>query len=327
MGHAGKWLAPSKTAASIAVTELLALAVTAFALLGSVPASAAVDIAGTWRCCGAGGASPQNWLITSGTGSLHGTAELPSGQKFATISGSITGNGVHLVLTYLKSFSAGYVATFNGTVSPDGNTMSGPWTSNTGQAGTLTATRVVSTPPPVLGRSADAAPVSGVVLLELPGGKGFKRLRRGERIPLGSTLDATDGVVSLTAAKDRKGHTASGQFYAGAFRISQSRAAGVEFTDLKLAGPRLTGCGPGRAVDARRRPHRSLWGHSSGNYTTVGGSASATERGTRWLTEDSCAGTLIRVVQGSVVVDDFPHHRTFVLSAPHSFLAHPGAGG
>jgi hypothetical protein len=26
-----------------------------------------------------------------------------------------------------------------------------------------------------------------------------------------------------------------------------------------------------------------------------------------------------------VIVDDFPHHRTFVLKAPHSFLAHPRA--
>jgi hypothetical protein len=28
-----------------------------------------------------------------------------------------------------------------------------------------------------------------------------------------------------------------------------------------------------------------------------------------------------------VLVDDFSHHRTFVLRAPHSFLAHPGKGG
>jgi hypothetical protein len=28
-----------------------------------------------------------------------------------------------------------------------------------------------------------------------------------------------------------------------------------------------------------------------------------------------------------VAVADFPHHRTLLVHAPHSFLAHPGAGG
>ncbi|HWF36839.1 MAG TPA: hypothetical protein VG295_15775, partial [Solirubrobacteraceae bacterium] len=60
---------------------------------------------------------------------------------------------------------------------------------------------------------------------------------------------------------------------------------------------------------------------------TVGTNASATVRGTQWLTEDTCAGTLIRVARGVVSVDDFPHHRTFLLRAPHSFLAHRGRGG
>ena len=50
-------------------------------------------------------------------------------------------------------------------------------------------------------------------------------------------------------------------------------------------------------------------------------------RGTKWFTEDECAGTLIHVAEGFVTVDDFAHHRTFNLKAPHNFLAHPGKGG
>jgi hypothetical protein len=49
--------------------------------------------------------------------------------------------------------------------------------------------------------------------------------------------------------------------------------------------------------------------------------------GTEWLPEDTCAGTLIHVARGVVSVDDLPHHRTFLLRAPHSFIAHRGPGG
>jgi hypothetical protein len=304
---------------------VVVVAVTAFALVGSAQTGAQTDITGTWNCCGTGGAAPETLIFTSGSGSLGGTAKLPSGTVFATIGGSITGNSVNIVVTYKNSFDPGYFATFKGTVSTDGQSMSGTWKSNQGQSGTWRATRAVA--PPVLGKRADARPVSGVVLLKLPGEKAFTRLRIGQQIPLGSTLDATHGVVSLTAAKDRQGHTATGQFYAGAFRIGQTRTHGVELTDLALAGPKPTGCTANLASEAKRRPRRSLWGHASGNYRTVGSYASATERGTKWLTEDTCAGTLVKVAQGSVIVDDFPHHRTVRVTAPHSFLAHPGTGG
>ncbi|HEY5051101.1 MAG TPA: YncE family protein, partial [Acidothermaceae bacterium] len=185
-----------------------------------------------------------------------------------------------------------------------------------------------ATPPPVLGKSVDVAPVSGVVLLKQPGKKGFVRLRAGERVPVGSMLDTTAGVVSLTAALNARGKTTTGRFYAGQFRLVQKRARTAELTVLTLTGPKPTGCAAGVATAARKRPKkRSLWGSASGGFATVGSDGSATELGTKWLTEDTCAGTLIRVAQGAVLVDDFPHHRTFVLRAPHSFLAHRGKGG
>ena len=188
--------------------------------------------------------------------------------------------------------------------------------------------RVAAPPPPVLGKSVDAAPVSGVVLVKAPGRHVFTRLQAGERIPLGSTLDTTNGVVALTAAENGTGGITTGRFYAGAFRVTQRPARAVELTVLALAGPKPTGCTPATAITARKRSrNRSLWGYSSGDYRTEGTYASATERGTKWLTEDSCAGTLIRVTQGAVTVDDFPHHRSFLLTAPHSFLAHRGPGG
>jgi hypothetical protein len=188
-----------------------------------------------------------------------------------------------------------------------------------------------SVPPPVLGKSVDVAPVSGVVLLEQPGKKGFVRLRAGERVPVGSTIDTTAGVVSLTAALNARGKTTAGRFYAGQFRLTQKRARTAEETVLTLTGPKPTGCAAGVATAARKKPRkRSLWGSASGGYRTVGSDGSATELGSEvvgWLTEDTCAGTLIRVTQGAVLVEDFPHHRSLILRAPHSFLAHPGKGG
>ena len=213
-------------------------------------------------------------------------------------------------------------------VSSDGTHV---WVTND-NGGTVSEIQIGSAstllPPPVLGKSVDVAPVSGVVLLKQSGKKAFTRLRAGERVPVGSTLDTTAGVVSLTAALNARGKTTTGQFYAGQFRLTQKPAPTAELTVLTLTGPKPSGCAAGVASAARKRPRkRSLWGSGSGGFRTVGGDASATELGTKWLTEDTCAGTLIRVTQGAVAVDDFPHHRTFVLRAPHSYLVHPGKGG
>jgi virginiamycin B lyase len=190
---------------------------------------------------------------------------------------------------------------------------------------------VASVSAPAADRTVDAAPVSGSVLIELPHTHRFVRLRIGQAIPVGSTVNATRGTVEITSATNHAGHTGTGRFYDGTFRITQSGPAAGLITDLTLAGPKPAGCAApsgDTATATRRRPHsRRLWGDAHGNFSTVGSYASATERGTEWLTEDTCAGTLIRVTQGAVTIHDFPRHRSFVLKAPHSFTAHPGKGG
>jgi hypothetical protein len=292
--------------------------------VASAVEAADVDIAGAWNCCGSGGAGAHVMQITDAGGKLGGKAVSSSGTTFAAISGTVSTSHVTIVETY-NSFDPCYVATFVGTVADDGRSMSGTWSSNQSQSGTWSA-QVASAPPPVLGKSVDAARVSGTVLIELPGKLKFVRLTAGQRIPLGSTVDATHGVVAVTAA-DHKGQTITGRFYDGAFRVTQKRTAAAELTDLTLTGPKISGCQPFSAVDARHHPHRSLWGSAKGNFQTVGHYASAAVRGTKWFTEDECAGTLIHVAEGFVTVDDFAHHRTFNLTAPHNFLAHPGKGG
>ena len=48
-----------------------------------------------------------------------------------------------------------------------------------------------------------------------------------------------------------------------------------------------------------------------------------TVRGTRWLVQDSCEGTLTRVSQGVVSVRDTVKRKTFLVRAGRKYLAVP----
>jgi hypothetical protein len=64
-----------------------------------------------------------------------------------------------------------------------------------------------------------------------------------------------------------------------------------------------------------------LWGSGKGRYRSRGNNSSATVRGTIWLTEDRCDGTLTRVRTGRVVVRDFALDRKVVLEPGDSYFA------
>jgi len=115
----------------------------------------ATDLSGRWQCCGAGGASAQDWLIT-GTG---GSGQIPGGGVFASISARLNGDRVTIITTY-NQLAPGYVATFTGTLSAGGSTMSGSWVSNRNQAGTWTATLVSSSPRSPVTPTTKTAPLS-----------------------------------------------------------------------------------------------------------------------------------------------------------------------
>ena len=81
------------------------------------------------------------------------------------------------------------------------------------------------------------------------------------------------------------------------------------------------------AAAAPRRPRRPskrhLWGDGKGAFRTSGKYSSATVRGTKWLVKDSCAGTLTRVVRGTVKVRDKVRRKTVTVRAGKSYLAKP----
>jgi hypothetical protein len=66
---------------------------------------------------------------------------------------------------------------------------------------------------------------------------------------------------------------------------------------------------------------RKLWAQGHGSYSTKGSYATGAALGTRWLTEDLCEGTLIKVVTHRVVVTDLVTHRHVTVKAGHSYLA------
>jgi ferric-dicitrate binding protein FerR (iron transport regulator) len=65
----------------------------------------------------------------------------------------------------------------------------------------------------------------------------------------------------------------------------------------------------------------SLWGNGKGKFRTNGKYSSATVRGTVWLTQDECDGTLTKVTRGTVRVRDLKRKKTVTVKAGHSYLA------
>jgi hypothetical protein len=176
-------------------------------------------------------------------------------------------------------------------------------------------------PPPVLGKFFDVVLQGGRVLVRPRGSHPFTTLAAGERLQLGSTIDATHGHVSITSASDSHGHAQTASFYEGRFVVTQTRSSSP-ITDLTLNGGTFRGCAASADVgEARRRSRRHLFGSGKGRFRTRGRSSSATVRGTQWLTEDRCDGTLVKVIKGVVAVRDFARHRTVRVRAGHSYLA------
>lgn len=113
----------------------LALVISA-AVLGFAPAAQAADVTGTWDM-----ASPdiadQTWTFTTGTGTLAGSGA--GGPYTWPMVGTLSGDAIQVKTTYNELPS--YTAYLVGTVSADGTTMSGTW-STAGYAEAATSSLV-----------------------------------------------------------------------------------------------------------------------------------------------------------------------------------------
>jgi hypothetical protein len=204
-------------------------------------------------------------------------------------------------------------------------------------------------PPPVPGKSVVVRVVSGEVFVKYPPGytaratapaKGFVPLKGAANIPVGSQVDTKKGRIALTSAADTAGvKTQSSDFYQGIFQVKQTlpkkkpTKPTALTTDLVMKGQiARSQCAPlkgarAAAVEAKRKKKGpkavlgQLWGSGKGKFRTKGKYSSATVRGTIWLVQDRCDGTLTKVVRGTVRVRDNRRKKTVTVKSGHSYLA------
>jgi hypothetical protein len=187
---------------------------------------------------------------------------------------------------------------------------------------TPTPTPTVVPPKPVFHKTVVVKPVSGKVKIKLKGSNKFVTLTAADDIPLGSTIDVKAGKIQLSSVPKKDGTVQTATFFGGIFKVTQSG----RITDLRLTEG-LAPCGSrahASAAKAKKKPKtRHLWGNGKGAFRTTGRYSAATVRGTEWLVQDSCSGTLTRVKHGVVNVRDTVRHKTIVVRAGHRYTAKP----
>jgi hypothetical protein len=209
-------------------------------------------------------------------------------------------------------------------------------TPTTGTAQATPAQEPTPVPPaaaPVIGESMGLKPAGGTVQVRLPRSSGYVSLAAAGSIPSGAVVDARRGAVVLRSAIDASGRTQSATIRGAIFEIRQS-ATGKGMTDLVLKEGRPKDCPTSaRAAVARaalapatttkaKAGSGGLWAQDRhGRFRSRGRNSVATVRGTRWVTRETCAGTLTRVMEGAVDVFDLRAHRTVRVAAGHSYLA------
>jgi uncharacterized repeat protein (TIGR01451 family) len=189
--------------------------------------------------------------------------------------------------------------------------------------------------PPVFQQDVDVQPVSGDVLVRLPGTTDFVPLTDPAQIGFGTEIDATNGRVGLSSV-DASGTVYHADFYEGRFILKKQLANGV--TVLWLSGSDFKSCKtvkrtlssvdkkkPQKAKKVKRSKKvvRHLWGSGKGKFRTKGRFIAATVHGTTWLTEDRCDGSRAFVQEGVIDARDLVRHKTIRLGAGQSYVARP----
>ena len=187
-------------------------------------------------------------------------------------------------------------------------------------------------PAPVVGAEADfffqtyvvptpSGTPSGTVLVN---GKPFT----GGPIPFGSKVDVTKGKLKLRSSVGTLTATGGGGI-AAQFIMQRATVSAKPIIELRLSGGKFGVCSKRHTSSslgaaAKRPPSqtvRRLYTKGKGSFRTRGRYASASVRGTDWLTADRCDGTLVKTRQGTVAVRDLRRKKTILVKAGKSYLA------
>lgn len=163
-------------------------------------------------------------------------------------------------------------------------------------------------PPPPL--STPSGTASGKVLVN------GRRYTSGRPIPYGSKVNVTDGHLTLKTELGTV--TVYGNGVSAVFRLVRLREPS-DMVGMRLVEGSFNTCGKNNAA----RPVRRLWARGSGKFQTTGRYATATVRGTWWLTADLCDQTLVQARQGAVLVTDSVTKKRIVVKAPKSYTTRP----
>jgi hypothetical protein len=218
----------------------------------------------------------------------------------------------------------------------------------TGPDQPLTTAKLPNPPPPVLGQDENAMPISGLVFIKFPAGKGphlagvvkgqgFIPLTQARQVPVGSQIDARRGTLNLVVATTKRHRTNTARLAGGLFSLAQQRTGPSKgVSTLALLENAFPGA-PSYSTCTTKKTGKSVLAgiaklnpkilqtlsvsDNNGKFRTKGRYSAATERGTSWATEDRCDGTLTIVKRGTVNVQDFHTRKTVIVRAGHSFLA------
>ena len=229
-----------------------------------------------------------------------------------TVGGPIaSGNG-----TYTQSVSAGHTYTNVATYAVTVRITSGGTEADSASNLAVVTNCLCVARLPTLARSVDLGPVSGQVLIKLPGASTSVPLTAPREIPIGTQLDATHGSLVVMAATTVVGKLQAGLFEGGLFQLLQTQDLGG-LVELEIPPPNTAGCVAGNSS----RVLSDLTARVSGSFRTDGRYLAATVRGTEWTTAEQCDGTLTRVQQGVVQVRNLRTAETVAVSAGHTYLA------
>jgi hypothetical protein len=266
-----------------------------------------------------------------------GTAATPTGTiSFSSGASAKISHGGQCTLSGSRGAASCAVSFTPGRTRSDTPTLTARYGGDFGHTGSSGSTTVS----PVAGMTANVTVIQGTVLISLPhhtphavGSSGpssatYVPLKGSGTIPVGSTIDATNGTVMLATAADyhgaldRRHRIQTGIFSAAIFTIEQQtaqqqekhshrKATGIPPTNLRLLTPAATAASsrchvkgaPGRAIV------RELSARAKGFFRVIAAASVTIVRNAQWTVEDRCDGTLTGVGRGTATVTYLLHHR------------------
>jgi hypothetical protein len=191
-------------------------------------------------------------------------------------------------------------------------------------------------PRPFENQSINLLPVRGDVRVRYPGTNVSVPLTEPVQVPPATGVNALNGFVDLLSDRVGTGVPQQTTLWQGVFGVDYTRLINQGSGKTKQAKHPITlltvrggpnACGSGARASRKRRGGR-LWASGKGRFRTKGRYGAGTVRGTKWFTENTCEGTLYRVVRGVVTVLDTTLDRTFAVGPGTSYLVQPpGHGG